>query len=266
MMATVHAVARYTFWDLEGSPVCHRCRAWSDDVTVSLGMTPAVAQQSCAVAQKHKMWSEEDEEECDASTEAGSSQSDEKLLSTAGDGDFVEDLPHVPSMPPGVHLSSSALSLTMPPGVHVTHLPNQEAKTTLKLLNLPTNTSRDDVVDLLSQQGFQAGLHFDFLYVQRGLERKADVGQALINLCTPALADSMLQQLQGFHAWSCGNVLEVLWNAEQGQSRLIERFRNSRVMHRLVSDICKPVLFSHHGDRVDFPKPTRRIRHPLVGR
>jgi len=223
--------------------------------------------QHCYVAERHNKWSDEDEEEWDAaSTEAGSSPSYQKLLSTTSDGDSFENLSLTPSMPPGVHVSVSASSLATPPGVHVAPPAMQEAKTTLKLLNLPASMSRDDVVNLLSQQGFQAGLHFDFLYAQGGLERKADVAQALINLRTPALAETMLQQLQGFQDWPCGNVIEVLWNTVQGLSRLIERFRNSRVMHKSVAELCKPVLFSHRGDLVDFPKPTQRIRHPLVGR
>jgi hypothetical protein len=55
-------------------------------------------------------------------------------------------------------------------------------------------------------------------------------------------------------------VLEIVWNAqEQGLNRLVERLRNSSVMHMRVPDICKPCMFSQMG-RVQFPKPTRRIR------
>lgn len=186
--------------------------------------------------------------------------SDEKLLSSTSDGDFSEDQPLVSSMPPGAHLTHSVSCLMSPPGVHVAS--RQDAKTTLKLLNLPGHMSRDDVLNWLSQQGFQAGFHFDFLYAQTNLHGKADIGQTLINLCSPALAEAMLRQLQGFHDWPCGNVLEVLWNDAHGQGRLVERFRNSRVMHGSVADICRPAMFSPQGLRVDFPKPTRRVRRP----
>merc|ERR1739848_721980 len=99
--------------------------------------------------------------------------------------------------------------------------------------------SREDVLAWLSKQGFHAGTHFDFLYVQMDLEGKMGAGQAIVNMCSMACAECLLQNLQGFQDWSCGDVLEVLWNAEQGYSRLVERFRNSRVMHRAVDDSCK---------------------------
>lgn len=236
----------------------------SDSIVIGLGMTLGDAEHDCNASKRHAKWSDEDPEEWDQSTEAGSLLSDGKCFSATSDGDSSEDLPLVPSMPPGAHLLCSALPPMSPPGVHMAS--EQEAKTTLRLLNLPSHMSRDDILEWLSQQGFQPGLHFDFLYTQADLDGRTDVAQTLINLCSPALAEAMLRQLQGFHDWPCGNVLEVLWNNEHGQTRLVARFRNSPVMHRSVADICRPVLFSRHGLQVEFPKLTRRVRKPLAAR
>lgn len=261
-MATVQAVSRHTFWDLEASPLCCRPRTMSDSVVSGILTASAISDHAYRGSQRHAKWSDDCDEAWDCSTESGSSLSDGKPLATRSDSDLSDDLP-LPSLPPGAHVPGCPLHAILPPGVHVA--PKQEAKTTLKLLNFPGHMSRDDVVDWLSQHGFRAGLHYDFLHTQTGLDRKSDVGQTLINLCTPVLAEAMLRQLQGFQDWPCGNVLEVLWNNEQGQARLVERFRNSRVMHLSVADIRRPALFSCDGLRVNFPKPTRRVRQPLTG-
>jgi len=58
----------------------------------------------------------------------------------------------------------------------------------------------------------------------------------------------------------------VVWNDKcQGLSELVERYRNSPVMHASVPQECKPVIFLN-GRTVKFPEPTQQIKPPKVAK
>jgi hypothetical protein len=150
-----------------------------------------------------------------------------------------------------------------PPGVHTQDLQLQ----TLKLQNLPPHFRRDDLLVELGRHGFYPGTDLDFIHVpMEHLTGHTNMGYGIVNMRSSDGAGRLLSELQGFQGWQDGSdeVLEVLWNApEQGCSRLIETWRNSRVMHRVVDDAVQPALFSVFG-RVPFPKPTHRMRRPAA--
>jgi hypothetical protein len=201
-------------------------------------------------------WSDEDDEGLsDQSTDVGSRFIDDKSY-CASTADASETNSRTLAGPPGFH---AVAPLSGPPGMHAA----ADCRTTLRLLNLPSSMCRDDVVCWLQMQGFTAGMDFDFVFVPMDATGASSLGHAIVNMCSSHHAESLLQRLQGFHSWPCGSteVLEIVWNdQEQGLNRLVERLRNSGVMHMRVPDICKPCVFSQMG-RVQFPKPTRRIRY-----
>ena len=78
--------------------------------------------------------------------------------------------------------------------------------------------------------------YFDFVFVPMDATGAVGLGHGIVNMCSSHHAESLLRRLQGFHNWACGStdVLEIVWNEqEQGLNRLVERLRNSSVMHRM---------------------------------
>jgi RNA recognition motif-containing protein len=135
--------------------------------------------------------------------------------------------------------------------------------TTVMLRNLPSSFSRAALLELLEGAGFAGA--FDFVYLPVDFQSGASLGYAFVNLCTASDAKRLQSSLQGFASWGTGSnkVLEVCWSEPtQGLPALVERFRNSRVMHGMVPDDYKPAIFQH-GQRVAFPKNTQRIRPPF---
>merc|ERR1712032_748670 len=133
---------------------------------------------------------------------------------------------------------------------------------TVMLRNLPSNYTRDMVVELLSRTGFK-GL-FDFVYMPMNLRTLCSFGYVFVDLVTPSVAEDFRQTFQGFVLES--NECDVLWSDEQqGLSANIERYRNSPVMHGSVPQEFKPVVFAN-GVQMPFPTPTRRLREPRIRR
>jgi len=135
-----------------------------------------------------------------------------------------------------------------------------EKRTTLMLRNLPNDYTRDMLLDLLDCQGF-CGV-YDFIYLPIDFNRLAGLGYAFVNCVSPATAEAMREQLQGFDQWcvSSQKVCDVCWGDPlQGLEAHVERYRNSPVMHQSVPDEYKPAVFVN-GIRSAFPSPTKRIR------
>jgi hypothetical protein len=116
----------------------------------------------------------------------------------------------------------------------------------------------------MNSQGFAE--QYNFLYLPMDFVTGANMGYAFVNLESQEMADAALHKLQGFSRWSdaaCRKTLQVCWSLpHQGLDSLIERFRNSQVMHKKVPREYKPVIL-RRGTQVPFPSPTRRIRCPL---
>uniref|UniRef100_A0A7S1QQM8 Mei2-like C-terminal RNA recognition motif domain-containing protein n=1 Tax=Alexandrium catenella TaxID=2925 RepID=A0A7S1QQM8_ALECA len=134
--------------------------------------------------------------------------------------------------------------------------------TTLMLRNVPNDYSRSMVLELMDASGFQG--KFDFIYYPKDFSRQAGLGYAFLNMRSASDARQVGIVLEGFRRWSVpsSKVCSVTWNVPcQGLEANIERYRNSPVMHKSVPDEFKPALFKD-GERIQFPKPTRRIRKP----
>jgi len=127
--------------------------------------------------------------------------------------------------------------------------------------NLPNDYTRQDVVDLLDSESIQ----YDFIYVPIDWAKGANLGYAFVNLAFHDEALRIEQCLSGFSDWkvSSEKKCEIVWGKPEQQllSRIVERFRNSPVMHPDVPEQFKPLLFSN-GRRIPFPEPTRKLHHP----
>jgi len=114
----------------------------------------------------------------------------------------------------------------------------------------------------LDAQGF-AG-RYDFAYLPFSFETMTSLTHAFVNMVGPADADRLRDHLEGFSSWGTpsDSVCSVVWNDKsQGLSELVERYRNSPVMHEGIPEECKPVIF-RNGKTVKFPAPTQKIKAP----
>jgi len=139
---------------------------------------------------------------------------------------------------------------------------HSESRTTVLLRRLPASFSRSDLLQLLDSEGFKDC--YDFVYLPMDFKKWSCFGYAFINLASHEEALRMWQHFDGFTAWpSNGDVkvraCEVAWSKPlQGLSALVERYRNSPIMHEDMPDNAKPIVLSN-GQTVEFPSPTEEI-------
>jgi len=138
-----------------------------------------------------------------------------------------------------------------------------EKRTTVMLRNLPDGMTRGKLLELLDSQGF-AG-KYDFAYLPVAFDTLAALDHAFVNMVTPEDAQRIRSHFEGF-TWGASStaVCRVVWNdKQQGLPALVERYRNSPVMHESVPDECKPII-STGGRCAPFPPPTHKIKAPKI--
>jgi len=161
--------------------------------------------------------------------------------------------------------SSTSSELTQSRGSASLAQPSQAEWTTLMIRNLPSQYTREDFVSLLTDRGFAE--RFDFVYFPIDFETHAAMGYAFVNMVTLGDAKRLWESLDGFSAWCrpCKKICRISWSQPlQGLGVHVERYRNSPLMHELVPESYRPLLFSA-GERVAFPPPTKKIKVPRKG-
>jgi len=138
--------------------------------------------------------------------------------------------------------------------------------TTLMFRNLPKTYTRTHFVEVLENEGF-AGT-FDFVYLPADFETCVGSGYAFVSFTSHETAVRAKGHFHGFTCWqgtSPSKACNVAWSGPvQGLDAHVKKYRNSPVLHESVPDECRPAIFTSDGERVPFPKPTRRIRLPRV--
>lgn len=135
-------------------------------------------------------------------------------------------------------------------------------KTTVMMRNIPNNYTRSMLLEMIDAEGF-VGL-YDFVYLPMDFGRRANLGYAFVNLVDAAAAAAFWSAFDGFSHWALpsAKVCQLGWSGpHQGLAAHIDRYRNSPVMHNLVPDEYKPMLFQG-GVRIKFPAPTRYVKAP----
>lgn len=138
----------------------------------------------------------------------------------------------------------------------------EQPRTTLMIQSLPRSYTRDMLVQLLNQEGFQ--MDYDFIYLPIKFVTNASFGYAFVNFTTVEAANRCSAHFEGFSAWGIedDSVCTVSGDTtHHGQEAHVQLYRNSPVMHESVPDNGKPAVY-HHGERVPFPSPTKNIRPP----
>lgn len=139
------------------------------------------------------------------------------------------------------------------------------ARTTVMLRNIPAGISRTNVLDVLRSAGLAH--HVDFIYVPMNLKGSGNFGYAFVCFDCPSVAEQFKEKMQDYAGWGepSGICLKVEWSETQGLEALVERYRNSPIMHRSIEDEIKPAMFKN-GTRVAFPRPTKPVRAPRLRR
>jgi len=239
-------VHHHTFWDLQiGDADAGKPRSVTDSILFGfVDVEMESVHLDLPLPKPNKWWADDDNvSTCVGSVESLCGDQSPFFVSETNFGDVV-------STPPGIH------SLDGP----------ENSRTTLKLHNLPSDFTQDQLVNLLQKMGFAC--KFDFIYIPVDLRTQKSWEFALVNMVTHCDAKLLLSTIQNSENWMLveSGVSQASWSSdEQGYNRLVERYRNKCVMHHQVADMFKPKVFEA-GRQISFPKPTRRIRCPQVKR
>jgi len=116
-------------------------------------------------------------------------------------------------------------------------------------------------LELLHAEGFADS--FDFVYLPMDFRSASGLGYAFINFTSSDTAERFKQHFAGFDRWTLASekVCEVTWSTLQGLDAHVERYRNSPVMHEVIPEEQKPIIFCGL-ERVPFPAPTKTIPMP----
>merc|ERR1712039_342472 len=133
-------------------------------------------------------------------------------------------------------------------------------RTTIMLRNLPSRFTRTNLIELLVDEGFEGS--YNFVYVPMDFAGKCCLGYGFVNFKAPSDANRGWHSFAGFCNWDSTSSCEVVWsNPHQGVQSLIDRYRNSPVMHDSVPEEWKPAYFVD-GALVAFPAPTETVKAP----
>lgn len=139
-----------------------------------------------------------------------------------------------------------------------------DLRTTVMLRNLPNGYNSELLLRTLDSNGF-AG-RYDFVYLPIDFNSLAGLGYAFVNLVSHAEAQRFWQHFEEFVQWllPCEKPCALTWShPQQGVTAHVERYRNSPVMHEVVPENCKPMVFAD-GRRVQFPRPTKPLKAPRM--
>lgn len=105
-----------------------------------------------------------------------------------------------------------------------------DVRTTLMIRNVPNRLNWEDFKEILDETSFG---EYDFSYLRTDFGNNCNVGYAFVNFTRPEYIIGFFHQRVG-HLWPKSNsdkILEVSYATIQGQDCLIQKFRNSSVMH-----------------------------------
>lgn len=126
-------------------------------------------------------------------------------------------------------------------------------RTTLVFRKLPTNVTRTSLLEMLDTAGLQSS--YDFVYLPMDFKKGKVFGYAIVNFISNSSAEHASAHFEGAG-------VDVDWSdSHQGLQELIQRYRDSPIMHASMPEISKPIIFSK-GVVTAFPRPTKQIKAP----
>lgn len=132
----------------------------------------------------------------------------------------------------------------------------EERRTTLIVQGLPASFTRDQLLELIRARGF--GELVDFAYVPVDFRTMARCGFGFANFTSADAARRFISELHGVVV-DGASISASYSEKDQGLPDLIDRHRNSPLMHHALPEEYRPLLLSN-GLPVPFPPPTKKIR------
>jgi hypothetical protein len=124
-------------------------------------------------------------------------------------------------------------------------------RTTLVLRKLAKSVTRATLLEMLDTAGLK-GL-YDFVYLPMDFKKGKVFGYAIVNF----VANDSAEQAS-FHFAAEG--VNVDWSdSHQGFDELIQRYRDSPIMHPNMPEVSKPIIFSN-GLMAPFPGPLKKVQ------
>lgn len=144
-----------------------------------------------------------------------------------------------------------------------------ELRTTLMIRGVPPDFTRSMLEALFDAEGFRAC--YNFIYLPADFSSGNSFHYAFVNLVVPEEATRFQSHFTGFNRWpaqwaGCADGAVVEWSGKmQGFDELVQRYRNSPLMHARVPAGLRPAVYSQ-GQLVEFPAPTKLVFAPRVRR
>lgn len=135
--------------------------------------------------------------------------------------------------------------------------------TTFMIRSLPRYMTRTKLEELLDAAGFEK--EYDFIYLPANLKVKECFGYGFINVISTAVATRFVKHFTGY-SWPDLDQEPMAVHESQaleGLDVLIQRYRNSPLMHESVPEEVRPAIY-RNGLKVPFPSPTATLRAPRM--
>jgi len=134
--------------------------------------------------------------------------------------------------------------------------------TTVIMRHIPSDYTREQLLEVVNAAGFQKD--YDILSIPIDLVTEIGHGFASINFTTHEQAEQFKEHFHGFNEWQVPHdkACETSWSDTlKGYVAIVERYRDSPLMHESVPDKFKPAVYKD-GVRIPFPAPTKTIKPP----
>lgn len=131
-------------------------------------------------------------------------------------------------------------------------------QTTVALRGLPRDCDQETLRAMLEAGSFQCCC--DFLYLPYNFKKTQIFGYAILNFKTQVDAERAIGHFAGVPI--ADDCLTCDWSTSiQGLDALIQKYRNSSVMHPMVPSVYRPCLLSN-GLHIPFHGPTVELKPP----
>merc|ERR1712187_170997 len=146
--------------------------------------------------------------------------------------------------------------------VRESRTPVRQPYTEAVMMNIPLEYTREQLLEFIDQQGFRGS--YSLFYLPHSFQTELHYGYAFIDFTTTENLEKFREHFQGFRDWNVRSDITCDVSVSDRFSSLddhIEAYRNSPIMHESVQERFRPLLFQN-GERICFPRPTKKIKAP----
>jgi len=138
----------------------------------------------------------------------------------------------------------------------------QSSRKAAMMRNIPLEYTREDVLELIDDQGFQGS--YELFYLPIVFQSQLNHGYAFILFTEEESYERFREHFSGFSDWKVPSdrICEVSFSDKFSDLEdRIDYYRNSPIMHESVEEQFKPILFEA-VQRVPFPEPNKKVKAP----